>query len=113
MAATSQTKTSLGLSHLVQRVWIGQRLLRAHVTQRAYEFPDVGLNSRPVYIRVGDAGHAEIEDLRTTTFIHQNVARFQVAMDDTSPVRVLHGITHFSHEGKTLPVVQPTLACKV
>ena len=41
------------------------------------------------HVRVGDAGQAKVADLQVTRFIHQNVARLQVSVKDTSRVNVL------------------------
>ena len=71
---------------------IGLALLRAHVLQRADELTDIGLHGRDHHVRVGRAGHAEIDDLRLPEGVDEDVGRFQVTVNDALLVPVVNGV---------------------
>ena len=87
---------------------IGEHLLGAHVGERADELPDVGLQRR-LRVAVGDARHAEVEDLRLPGFVDQDVARLQVAVDDAALVRVVDRVADLRHQLQPLARVQMML----
>ena len=59
-----------------------------------FELAGAGQPGRGQQVGVGGAGHAEVKHLRLATFVHEDVGRLEVAMDDPLLVRVLHGVTH-------------------
>jgi hypothetical protein len=61
---------------------------------------------------VGGLGDAEIDYLGKRLSIlleHQNIARFQVTMEDAFLVRVLHGVTDGLEDPQALPWIQAPL----
>ena len=76
---------------------IGQDLFGAHVGQRADQLAELGLPRR-VGVAVGETRDAEVEDLRLTRLVDQDVARLEVAMDDAALVGVLHGVADLRHQ---------------
>src|SRR5260370_331543 len=62
---------------------IARYLLGAHVSQRAYKLSQIGL-ARGLRITVGHTRNTKIENLGLAVFIHKNVARFEVAVNDSS-----------------------------
>src|SRR5262245_58672326 len=73
--------------------WIGKDLFGAHISQRPDNLSDVGLQRR-LGVTVRDARYSEIENLRLSVLVHQNVARFEVAMDQAPLVRMVDRVTH-------------------
>ncbi len=80
-------------------------LLRAHVGQRADQLPFACLQcfGRRRFEKSGDA---EVEHLRLAQAIDQDVARFDVAVDDAPLVRVLEGVANPRREVKPSRHVQ-------
>ena len=99
---TPSAYTSL---RVIQLQRIGQHLLGAHVGQRPHELSQIGL-ARGLGIGIGGARHAEIDDLGLAGLIHQDVARFQIAMDDAPLVRMVHGFADLDHQLQPLPRAQ-------
>ena len=66
----------------IEFIGFGGELLGTHVLQRADELPDVGVHGGQCSIRVRAASDAEVDDLRGSVAADEDVARFQVAVDD-------------------------------
>ena len=66
----------------IKFIGFGGELLGTHVLQRADQLPDVGVHGGQCSIRVRAASDAEVDDLRRSVGADENVARFQVAVDD-------------------------------
>ena len=83
-------------------------LLGAHVGQRAHQLARSRLQGGDLDIGSGSPGNAEIQHLRLTAgrplrFVdHQDVARFEVAMDHAFLMSMLDGIADSSHQFETL-----------
>ena len=71
-------------------------------------WPDIGLQRR-LRVAVGDARHAEVEDLRLAGLVDEDVARLEIAMDQAALVRVLHGVADPGDELEPLPRVERAL----
>ena len=86
----------------VQCKRIREHLLRTHIRERSHELADVGL---PCCMRVavGDPGNAKIKTLRLSALVHEDVAGFQIAMNDAALVRVVNGIADLGHQLQPLP----------
>ena len=74
-------------------------------TPRSHQLPHIGL-ARGLRVAIGHSRHTKIQNLRLTTFVHQNVARFQIAVNDTALMRTVHAIADLSHEIQPLARVQ-------
>ena len=94
--------------HIAARVQlqrIGQHLFRTHIRQRSHDLPHIGL-ARVFGIDVGHAGHTEIQNLRLAALIHQNIAGLEIAVNDPSLMRMVHGVANLRHQLQPLPRVQ-------
>ena len=80
-------------------------LLRAHIGERAEQLAHVGLPGR-LRIAVGDPRQAEIENLGLAVFVHQDVARFQIAVDDAALMGMLDRFADLDHQRQSLARVQ-------
>ena len=76
---------------------VAGHLLGAHVGERPDHLADFGAGGR-VQVRVGGPGHAEVEDFGLARFVHQDVGRLEVAVDDAVLVRVLHSVADAGRE---------------
>ena len=81
---------------------IREDLLRTHIRERSDELADVGLPCR-MRVAVGDPGNAKIQNLRLPALVHEDVARFQIAMNDAALVRVVNGVADLDHQLQPLP----------
>ena len=89
----------------IQRKWIALHLLRAHVCQRPDNHADVCLPRR-LRVGIGETGYTEIQNLRLARFIHENVGRLQVTMDQAALMGMLHRIADSGHQFQPLPCIQ-------
>jgi len=64
-----------------------------------------------MHIAVGEARDTEIEDLGLAALVDNDVAGFQIAMNDAAFVGVLYGITDFRCQFQLLTNAQTMLAC--
>src|SRR5262249_32227495 len=76
---------------------IGKDLLRTHVGERTDKLPGVRLHGR-LRVAIGDAGDAKVENLGLPGFIHQDIARFEIAMNQSALMRVMDGIANLNHD---------------
>ena len=90
----------------VQRVRVRLALFGAHVLKRPDHLPHVRLHRGQREVRVGGAGHAEVDDLRLAVGAHENVPGLEIAMDDAELVAVIHGIADPGEQCQPLPNVQ-------
>ena len=81
---------------------IDTQLFRAHVPQRAYHVARAGHRGVIVTIRVGRSGHTEVDHLGLAHPVHQDVARFEVAMDHALLMAVGDRRTHQPKHRHTL-----------
>ena len=77
--------------------WVGQHLLGTHVGERSHKLTDVCL-ARRIRIAVRHARHAEIQNLGLSALIYQDVARFQIPVDDAALVRMVHRVADLDHQ---------------
>ena len=89
----------------VERQGIGGDLLRAHIGECAEQLSHVGLTGR-LHIAVGHAGQTKIENLGLAVLLHQNVSRFQIAVDDAALMGMLDRFANLNHERESLARVQ-------
>ena len=54
-------------------------------------------------VAVGDPGNAKIQNLRLPALVHEDVAGFQIAMNDAALVRVVNGVADLDHQLQPLP----------
>jgi hypothetical protein len=71
---------------------VAARLLGAHVGERAHQRAHVRLQGRRARLVVGQARHAEVEDLGLAICRDQDVAGLEVAVDHALLVRVVDGV---------------------
>src|SRR5262249_50433648 len=88
-------------------------LLGTHVRQRADELADVGAERNGLSVEIRQAGHAEVEDFRLAQLIDENVARFEVAVDDALRVRKMNRIAYGGEQLEALPRAQPPALCEL
>ena len=81
-------------------------LLRAHVGERAEELTGARLQGGELYVGVGHARDAEVEDLRLALLVDEDVLGLEVAVDDPFLVRVVDGIADLGDELQPLPRAQ-------
>ena len=67
--------------------------------------PDVSLTGR-LGIAIGHPRQPEIQDLRLAVLVDQDIAGFQIAVDDAALMGVLNGFTDLNHQGQPLARVQ-------
>jgi hypothetical protein len=96
---------SVDVTAHVERQRVGQNLLGAHVGECAEQLPDVSLTRR-LGVAVGDPRQPEIQDLGLAVLVDQDIARFQIAMDDAALMGVLNGFTDLNHQSQALARVQ-------
>ena len=84
---------------------IGQRLLGTHVCQGPDQLPDVGLQRRP-RVTVGRSRDTEIQNLGLAGIIDQDVARFEIAVNQAALMRVVYRVADLHHDLQTLTDVQ-------
>jgi hypothetical protein len=90
----------------VDVIRIGVDLLGGHVLHGAHELPDIGLEGGDRQIGIGDAGDAEVDDLRIAGRIDEDVLRFQITVHDAAVMRVVHCIADPREELDPLPDVE-------
>ena len=90
------------------RVDVGQpaRLLRAHVVQGADHLAGRRHTEAARFVRPEHARDAEVQHLRPSTLLDEDVAGLQVAVDDAVLVRVLHGVADVREQLETRPHVE-------
>src|SRR5262245_24426299 len=70
---------------------IRENLLGTHICEGADKLADIGLHGG-LSITVRDTRDAEVENLRLSRLINQNVAWLEIAMDQATLMRVMNGI---------------------
>ena len=75
-------------------------LLGAHVVGRPEELAGEGQAGQGQQVGIGGAGHAEVEDLRLTGLLHEDVGGLEVAVDDAPVVGVLHRVADPRHQAQ-------------
>ncbi|MEZ6197069.1 MAG: hypothetical protein R3F20_15280 [Planctomycetota bacterium] len=93
----------------VDPVGIAQGLLGTHPGDRADEPPGTGGEARRAQLRIGDAGHAEVEDARAPLLVDEDVGGLQVAVDDALLVRVLDAVRELGRERDPAAEIRPRL----
>src|ERR1051325_4373197 len=78
---------------------------RGPAAESADKLPDVGLHGG-LRVAVGDPRDTEVENLRLSGFIHQNVAGLEVAMNEAALVRVMNRVADLGHDLEALARVQ-------
>ncbi len=76
-------------------------LFRCHVMRRAHHVPDPGQRN----LSGGHShyfGNAEIGDLHPALFVHQEIFRFDVAVDDAFVVGELQRLADLRYDGQRL-----------
>ena len=79
---------------LVDGGGIGSHLLGAHVAGRAEQLAGLGQAGPVEKVGVSGVGHAEVEHLRLSRFLDEDVGGLQVAVDNALIVGVLHRVAH-------------------
>ena len=79
---------------------VAGQLLGAHVVGRPEELAGEGQAGQGQQVGIGGAGHAEVEDLRLTGLLHEDVGGLEVAVDDAPVVGVLHGVADPRHQAQ-------------
>ena len=92
---------------------VGAHLLGAHVVGCADELAGLGQAGHREKVGAGGARHAEVEHFRLSGFLHKDVGRLQVAVDDPLIVRVLHRVAHPRHETHAGSEVEAAAAGKL
>src|SRR5436190_21907845 len=80
---------------------VSNNLLGTHVSERADELSDVGLHRR-LGITIRRACDAKVENLRLAGFIHENVAGFEVPMNQAALVSMLYCVTNLRNDFEAL-----------
>jgi hypothetical protein len=73
--------------------------------QRSHQLSHIRLHRR-LSVAVGNTRDAEVEDLRLSAFVHEDVAGFEITMDQTPLVCVMDGIANLDGKFQPLPRVQ-------
>src|SRR5436190_9188780 len=90
MTVRTRTRTARGRRG-IQLQRIAEDLLGARVRERSHELPEVRL-LRPLHVEVGQPRDAEIQNLRLPAFVHEDVRRLEIAMNQTAAVCVVDGV---------------------
>ena len=93
---------SINIAAGVNVVGIGHTLFGAHVQQRPDELSDFGLECGHRHVRIGGAGHAEVDDFGLAVRVHEDVAGFQVTVDDALLMAVMHRVADLCEQRESL-----------
>ncbi len=89
---------------------VGGDLFGTHVSKRAQQLTGLGSPRGGEQFGRGDMGHAEVEHLWLAGVIHKDVARLQVAMNDTLVMSVLHRVAHLRQQLQARSRVQSAIS---
>ena len=87
-------------------------MLWRHVGERAEDLPFARHGCRSKRGITDKAGDAKVQDLGLARSCDEDVLRLEIAMDNTSFMRVRHAVGDFGDEFELLLVRQPVFICK-
>jgi len=96
----------INITSRVQFQRVGLHLFRAHIGKGSDDLSQISLMSHSG-VAVYRSCHTEIEDLGLAGFIHEDIAGFEIAVDDAALMSVVNGLADAGHE------LQPLASCQL